>query len=247
MTEGRWLTATDPQAMLETLWTGGRSSERKLRLFGSACCRAIWGLFTDDRSRQAVEVAERYADGAATEQDMTMAEAAASLARDLAFGPASDAPRRHRSRLGRSTSWAAHALTNLPGWAGLAGPEHLVRVVWTDVTEAAGYARDVRGRVRELGRAQAALLRDIFGNTFRPLPPLPRAVLAWNDGLVVRLAQVVYDDRVLPSGHLNPHGLAVLADALEEAGAGADLLEHLRGPGPHVRGCFAVDLLLGRA
>jgi hypothetical protein len=51
--------------------------------------------------------------------------------------------------------------------------------------------------------------------------------------------------RQFPSGELDPHRLAVLADALEEAGAPAELVEHLRSPGPHVRGCWPVDLCLG--
>ena len=64
---------------------------------------------------------------------------------------------------------------------------------------------------------------------------------------MVALAQAAYDQQLLPSGHLNPARLAVLADAVEEAGCDqTDLLAHLRGPGPHVRGCWAVDLLLGR-
>jgi hypothetical protein len=64
----------------------------------------------------------------------------------------------------------------------------------------------------------------------------------------VALAQAAYDERVLPAGTLDTARLAVLADALEDAGcADADLLGHLRGPGPHVRGCWAVDLLLGKA
>jgi hypothetical protein len=65
---------------------------------------------------------------------------------------------------------------------------------------------------------------------------------------VVRLAQAAYDDRHLPAGTLDNGRLAILADALEEAGCtDADVLGHLRGPGPHVRGCWAVDLLLGKA
>jgi hypothetical protein len=63
---------------------------------------------------------------------------------------------------------------------------------------------------------------------------------------VVALAQAAYDHRTLPSG-LDRTTLAVLADALEEAGCtDPDLLIHLRGPGPHVRGCWALDLLLGK-
>jgi hypothetical protein len=65
---------------------------------------------------------------------------------------------------------------------------------------------------------------------------------------VVALAQAAYEQRELPAGTLDMARLAVLADALEDAGCtDADLLSHLRGPGPHVRGCWAVDLILGKA
>ena len=64
---------------------------------------------------------------------------------------------------------------------------------------------------------------------------------------MVSLAPAAYDDRTLPAGTLDPDRLAVLADALEEAGCdNDDLLSHVRGPGPHVRGCWVVDLLLGK-
>jgi hypothetical protein len=96
--------------------------------------------------------------------------------------------------------------------------------------------------------AQAALVRDLFGNPFRAPRPLPPEVLAGNDGLVVRLATALYEERQLPSGHLDPARLAVLADALEDAGCtDAELLTHLRRPGPHARGCWAVDVALGRS
>jgi hypothetical protein len=62
---------------------------------------------------------------------------------------------------------------------------------------------------------------------------------------VLSLAEAAYQERLLPSGELDPQRLAVLADALEEAGAEGDLLAHLRGPGPHVRGCWALDAALG--
>jgi hypothetical protein len=92
---------------------------------------------------------------------------------------------------------------------------------------------------------QAILLRDLFGNPFRPLAPLDAAVLAGSGGTVIRLAEAVYDERDLPAGTFRPDRLAVLADALEDAGStDAELLAHLRSPGPHVRGCIAVDLVL---
>jgi hypothetical protein len=94
--------------------------------------------------------------------------------------------------------------------------------------------------------AQAELLRCIFGNPFRPAT-VNSAWLTWNDATIPRLAQAAYEQRSMPTGHLDSARLAVLADALEEAGVtDAWLLEHLRGPGPHVRGCWVVDLLLGK-
>ncbi len=93
---------------------------------------------------------------------------------------------------------------------------------------------------------QAHLARDIFGNPFRPSTADP-SWLAWNGGPVVQLAQSAYAERELPSGHLDSARLGLLADMLEDAGCtNPDLLGHLRGPGPHVRGCWAVDVLLGR-
>jgi hypothetical protein len=63
----------------------------------------------------------------------------------------------------------------------------------------------------------------------------------------VSLAQAAYDERNLPSGHLDNARLAVLSDALEEAGCtDADILSHLRSPGLHVRGCWALDLVLAK-
>jgi hypothetical protein len=72
---------------------------------------------------------------------------------------------------------------------------------------------------------------------------------SWQTRTVVGLAQTVYDDRDRHTGALDTVGLQILADALEEAGCDAtDVLGHLRQPGAeHVRGCCAVDLLLGKS
>jgi len=88
--------------------------------------------------------------------------------------------------------------------------------------------------------AQAALLQCIFGNPFRPVK-LRRAWLTWNDSTIPKLAQAIYDQRAFDR-------LPILADALEEASCtNADILNHCRQPGEHVRGCWVVDAILGKA
>jgi hypothetical protein len=89
----------------------------------------------------------------------------------------------------------------------------------------------------------AALVRDVMPNPFRPVPVVDAPLFFWGDGIIPRLAQQIYHDHRLPAGTLDSERLAILADALEDAGCtDAELLGHLRGPGPHVRGCWALDL-----
>jgi hypothetical protein len=84
--------------------------------------------------------------------------------------------------------------------------------------------------------AQAALLRDIFGNPFRPVTFAP----SWRTDTVLSLARQMYDLRDFSA-------MPILADALQDAGCdNDDVLDHCRGPGPHVRGCWVVDLVLGK-
>jgi hypothetical protein len=87
---------------------------------------------------------------------------------------------------------------------------------------------------------QAALLRDVLGNPFRPSPRLPHAVFAWNDRTSPRIAEHIYEERAFDR-------LPILADALLDAGCeDEELIGHCRSQGPHVRGCWAIDLLLGK-
>jgi hypothetical protein len=90
---------------------------------------------------------------------------------------------------------------------------------------------------------QLALVHEIFGNPFRPVVFDPR----WMTPTVIAVAQAAYDERLRPTGHLEDARLAVLADALEEAGCSdPSILDHLRGLGPHVRGCWVLDLILSK-
>jgi hypothetical protein len=202
MSEAEWLADTDPLRMLRQL--GGRASERKLRLFACAGCRRLWWLLGDRRSRTAVEVSERYAEGLAVPEELAAAAGGARQAADEA----------ERARV--------------PGWNAARAAALTAEGAWAAAERVAGMAA-----------YDADLLRHVFGNPFRPLPVEP-GWLARDGGAVRKLAQGLYDEGAFDH-------LPVLADALEEAGCTeAKLLGHLRGGGPHVRGCWAVDRVLGK-
>jgi hypothetical protein len=253
MTEAEWLACTDPQAMLKTL--PARGNERKLRLFACACLRRIWHLlpFGQDE-RVALGMVEQFADGligksefdafaASLGGDEEEAEDSSELEEALARMSAGNAL--HRAvetaygfmRQPRRLATAPRQVRR----AALAVAREAARAVAT--AKVTGVQVGPERAEAEAGerRCQSDLVRDLFGpRPFRGRPaPAPRW-LTWNGSTVVKLAQGTYDDRA-------PDRLPVLADALEEAGcADAGLLGDLRGPGPHVRGCWAVDLLLGK-
>jgi hypothetical protein len=219
MTEGDRLKATDPQAMLKALRGSPLLTERKARLFVAACCGRDWPLMPDEASRRSVEAPENYADGIGGEQDLRAAVAGAWKACCRAS---------HKDPY-HDPAWAAYAL------AYTAGVRELPARMW-----GGGCWSNLSTPERE---AHARLLRCVVGNPHCPAASPPAR---WAPQ-VVALARAAYEHRHLPSGELDPDRLAVLADALEDAGtADADLLNHLRSPGPHYRGCWAIDLLLGK-
>jgi len=232
MTEQEWLQATDPWLiwlMLEYLQ--GKASERKLRLFAAACCRRIWHLLTDERSRRAVEAAEQFADGLITRENLKTAS--------------------QQAWASRSSTWESRAQGAVAVWTARESIDPQILKCLVSVMEVlnslAVQAANYEGESQDGEPTSATLLHCILGIPSRPIV-IPPAVLAWHDAVVVRLAQAAYEDRLLPAGTLDNGRLAVLADALEEAGCTeADILGHLRGPGPHVRGCWPVDLCLGRS
>jgi hypothetical protein len=224
----------------------GKASDRMFRLFAVACCRQIYSLLTDDRSRTAVEVAENYADSQATADQLIAVradsrrvakavewnvaqEGAKSASRDSAFMAAVNAA--------RDASWAS--AWNALGITSSAAAHRMCG----DSAQTAVFNE----RLKTAEALQVHLLDDICGNPFRPVA-LDPAWLTWHGSLIRQLAQAAYDERQLPSGHLDPDRLAVLADALEEAGCtDPEILGHLRGQGPHTRGCHIVDTVLGRS
>lgn len=111
---------------------------------------------------------------------------------------------------------------------------------------AAGSIPAVRASVPDLESIWGVsnLIREVFGNPFRPVGFAP----TWRSADVMTLAHAAYETRSLPSGRLERDRLRILADALEDAGCTeAAILSHLRGEGPHIRGCWALDLVSNRA
>jgi hypothetical protein len=229
MTEAEWLACTDPTRILEFLggrFLHGNTSERQrnLRLFNCACCRRIWHLLTDERSRKAVEIAERYADGLASDDEADNAMREADQAwRDFER----DNPDRHEyaDRAANCGRWAAY-YTDFPEWG---SREARLAVVWEKVQQGI----DHRVANADEQAQQCVVLRDIFGNPFRRVAVDP----SWLTPSVVGMVRTVYDDRAFDR-------MPQLADALERAGCtNADLLSHCRQLGEHVRGCWLIDLL----
>jgi hypothetical protein len=223
MTEAEWLACTDPTPMLEFL--RGKASVRKLRLFACCCCyrlHDLWGMM--DGCLEAVEFANLYADGGAAREDLKLMSDDLSVIDDY-YGSSEEI------RFHALDCVMAIPLGDVSGLANRIIEYFENQHYWT---EAELEAEQEAERV-----LQCEILRDFFGNPFRPVIVEP-TWLTWNGGTVPRLAQVVYDERAFDR-------LPDLADALEAAGrTNADILGHCRGPGPHVRGCWVVDLLLGK-
>jgi hypothetical protein len=205
---------------------GAPLSQRKARLLAVACCRRAWPLLTDGRARRAVEAAERYADGQAGREELLSARAAAwdAVSERLGMEPESAAG-----------LWAA------------------ARTTWVssiEVWQASSCLADLRrASPAEQGGIQCATLRDLAVDPLAAAPVIPARWMAWDGGCLPALARALYEGRGLPEGALDPAGLVVLADALEEAGCdNGDVLSHLRQQGvSHYRGCWVVDLLLDKA
>ena len=225
MTETDWQTCTDPQAMLEFLRESGRATDRKLRLFAVACCRRIWPLLLDERLRRAVEVAERHADNQADTVELATIRAEAATSVDEAFG--------HSKALGFASFSAAKAADQKVRYAAEArGPiEHAAALAALPDVSAGEEAR------KAVKIQHCRLLRDIFGS---PVGPPLRFNASWHTPNAVALATAMYEQRDFSQ-------MPALADALEAAGcADANILGHCRSGQEHWRGCWVIDVILGR-
>lgn len=243
MTYAEWLAATSPTPMLAFIRE--KASDRKLRLFAVACCRRLWQLLDEDVSRPAVDVIERFADGLATPNDLESAQRAArSQGKDFekicawrrnTRGPSPEADLyQSESEKAYLVSYACQKEDYL--WWVLAFATRCKLHVPVGIRrDRDSHTEGLWDRLYAAGEAELAdLLRDIF-NPFAP--PLERD---WRTTTVLTLATGVYDEKAFER-------LPILADSLQDAGCDSvELLNHLRQPGDHWRGCWALDLVLGK-
>jgi hypothetical protein len=230
MTEAEWLTATEP----EPLWNHlGRSADgRKLLLFACACARRIWHMLPTDAHREALVLLEGCVERTALRRDMRAASKRAAKA------PVSPDHFREYMTPDNPTWMEAVDCARF-------AVEEVIRcfndpyeaVVWGSF-----YSHDVfsflGGDHAGEFAAQTDLFRDIFGNPFRPPANFDKN---WRTADVTLLARGIYEERAFDR-------MPILADALQDAGCDTDdLLAHLRDPNAqHVRGCWALDLVLGK-
>jgi hypothetical protein len=236
MQEYAWLHGSDYRGMIGAI--GKQASSRKLGLTACALVRRVWTTFNDPRPRIAIETAEDYADFQATKPQVKAAKQ--SL---------------HAFIEDTRVQWLQDK-ANVPEWA-WTDPEY---AEWWGVSPPSGIPESVGliqlvlkpSRVNidtllavaqsfEITRVDqrhlCELLRDIFGNPFRPAPFSPD----WRTDTAAALARVMYESREFSA-------MPILADALQDAGCDNEsILAHCRDTNQaHVRGCWVVDLLLGK-
>ena len=230
MTEADWLANEELGTMLIHLEEEG--SDRKVRLFACACVRRLWSAAKDcegQETHSAVLLAEAFVDGQRTLRDLR---------------------EKYRNQLGVGE----YSLSSVAYYAGYATlVDSATEAAFSASNQAAaGFglvaqlaspnSREEQVAEFRMGRkaeqvAQCTLLRDIFGNPFRPVAFDP----AWRTSTAVALARQMYESREFGA-------MPILADALQDAGCEDDaILQHCCDASQvHVRGCWVVDLVLGK-
>jgi hypothetical protein len=242
MTETEWLVCTDPISMLELL--EGKASNRKLQLFSVACLRRIWDLISDGRSRKLVEITEHFLDGTASTEEACSAYDAFNepyqqgAIHDAAGGSTHEAVESVAHEGAGAAMLVALKASEAIGYATALSIHASSDVSSTDWSPARTEAW--RSAQRREWAVQAALLRDIIGPLLFRSQLIKSNRLLREEDRIPALAQAIYDNRAFDQ-------LPILANALEQAGCKeADVLDHCRSGGEHVRGCWVVDLILNK-
>jgi len=254
MTEDEWLLSKRPWSMLSSIMQG--PSDRKLRLFAVACCKNNQSLFEDSREQKGIDAAEELADQELTDLERERIQAGLYDFRDFRFDSFRGAERylclpceilnaefskSHATSVSDTIlELAWHSVESRAPSAARSAGQFIakVRSVMDLFFSTEGRARNEARREladRVYGK-QARIARDIFGNPFRPVAFDTR----WRTSDALGLARAIYDEKAFDR-------MPILADALMDAGcADEQIIAHCRGDGPHVRGCWVVDLVLGK-
>jgi hypothetical protein len=191
-------------------------SDRKLRLFAVACCRVMIAGVNEPSAARAVEASEQFADGSISEEELSAA-------------------RRATTDDWNCVHEAGEVNSTFTRNAALGAAYQVSRPSARKVVQEIGMLlrRQVGGVPKEF---QIEVLRDTLGNPFRPILADP----SWLTSDVRNLAEGIYADRAFDR-------MPILADALQDAGCDVeDVLNHCRSHDVHVRGCWVVDLVLGK-
>lgn len=279
MTETEWLNSADPHAMLAIVadkkpgpiwswlsWLGIRGKQfpsRKSLLFAVACCRRIENLLADERSRYALAIAEKHADGQASRRERRLAKAAAAAAAFDANGPQIGVGGWLAAAQARAADAVAHVFDDEdPANCAAASVREAIRArtkgdfqsgqppskdsTWIVTSFCSSPARadepvpavpPEQTAWNDAGKTQCEYIRDLFGNPFQQATP-NKTMLQFPNAIA--LAKSIYDECSFSR-------LPELADALcAEGGEIPEVLAHCREPREHIRGCWVIDWLLGK-
>jgi hypothetical protein len=239
VTEAEWLACDAFERLFRHLETTDLLAQRKLRLFEVAYCQRFALALGDPVLENALSVAERFADGLVTGAELAAVHDAARGIEDEYEGRDDDTDALHYgAKAVREATSPDHADYH---YGTLDMIEHAVSAVaYASPSYPKGNPEAQPAHFEQVNvaeqRSLVALVHEVFGSPFRPVAFSPE----WRTDTVVALARQTYEARDFGA-------LPILADALEEAGCSdPDLLGHLRSAGPHVRGCWALDLILGK-
>ena len=242
MTEAEWLACDDLGELFEYLESTTALTQRKLRLFEVAYCRRFTSILPEPVLVSALNVAERFADGVVADTELAAVHQVSRTIEDESAMNEEGTPEIDALYYGAMAVREATS-PNAPDYH--SGTPALIEHVMTAMAYAShalllgGHEQQVAffGQVSDSEKMHAiGFVRDIFGNPFRPVAFSPE----WRTDTTVSLARTMYESRDFSA-------MPILADALQDAGCdSAEILDHCRGPGPHVRGCWVVDLVLGK-
>jgi hypothetical protein len=258
MTEPEWLESKNPQPMLEYLV--GRATERKFRLFAIECCRRVQKYIVDPRCIQALITLEENVQASRYDSQFEVAannaravwherlyQVMASIVGDeLALQAAASSMGTLTGLLDEPTASAVMAQVQRDPlhraacaiWvaAGAGDPTDDEDFASLRAEVASAHAAIASGNAFAEEAHQAQIIRDIFGNPFRRTIITP----CWLTETVVTLASGIYAERAFDE-------LSILADVLEDSGCeNPEILSHCRKESSHVRGCWIIDMVLGK-